>query len=63
MEDEEDKTIRVAKEFNNEIEEIQKERLKRLIDTVRTPSRKITSMIPKHKVWGKIKEDIINHKF
>ncbi len=59
----EDKTIRVNKEFNDEIEDIKKERLKKLIDTTETPSRKITSMIPKHKFWKRIKEDIINHKF
>lgn len=59
----EDKTIRVDKEFSNQIEEIQKERLKRLIDTTKTPSRKITSMIPKHKFWKQFKKDIINYKF
>ncbi len=59
----EDKTIRVDKEFNNQIEEIIKERLKRLIDTSKISSRKITSLIPKHNSWKRMKEDIINRKF
>lgn len=54
-----DRTIRVDKRFNDEIEDIKKERLKRLKDTNKTSSRKITSMIPKHKFWKRIKEEII----
>ncbi len=54
---------RIDKRFSKEIEEIQKERLKKLIDTTKTSSRKITSLIPKHKFWDRMKKDIINLKF
>lgn len=59
----EDRTIRVDREFNNQIEEIIKERLKRLIDSKKISSREITSMIPKHNSWKRMKEDMINRKF
>ncbi|KKK78254.1 hypothetical protein LCGC14_2845390 [marine sediment metagenome] len=58
-----DKEIRVDERFNNELEEIKGERLKKLIDTKKTSNRKITSMIPKHDLWIRIKRDIINHIF
>lgn len=58
-----DEIIRVDKEFSNWIKEIQKERLKRLIDTNKTSSRKITSMIPKHNSSKRMREDLINFKF
>ena len=58
-----DDTIRVDTEFNNQIGEIQKQRLKNLKDINKTSSRKVTSMIPKHKFWQKIKEDIIRWDF
>ena len=57
-----DKTVRVDREFNNQIEEIIKERLKRLIDTKKISSREITSLIPKHNSWKRMKEDMINRK-
>ena len=58
----EDKTTRVDPEFNEEIEDIKRERLKRLIDVKASSSRKITSMIPKHNFWKRMKEDMINRK-
>lgn len=57
------KTIRVDPRFKNEMEEIKKERLDRKIDKKKVSSRAITSLIPRHKLWKKIKEDIIEYIF
>ncbi len=54
---------RVGKEFKSWVEEIQKERLKRLKDTKKMSFEKIVSMIPKHNSANKIKEDLIKFKF
>ncbi len=58
-----DETIRVDKKFKEWIEDIQRERLKRLIDTKKTSSRKLTSMIPKHNSSKRMKKDLINWDF
>lgn len=58
-----DKITRVDKRFNEEIEDIKEERIKRLIDITPSSTRKLTSLIPKHNLWKKIKKDIINLDF
>lgn len=57
-----DKNIRVGKNFNEQIKDIKKERLNRKIDKEKISSSKITSLIPKHKDWKQVKEDIIENK-
>lgn len=54
---------RLAENFHEEIEEIKEERMKRKIDKKKISNGKLTNMIPKHKHWKKIKEDLINHEF
>ncbi len=58
-----DEIIRVDKKFKEWVEEIQRERLRRLTDAKKTSSRKITSMIPKHNSAKRMREDLINFKF
>ncbi len=58
-----DEAMRVDRTFWDWIEDIKKERLKRLIDTKEISSREITSIIPKYKFADKMREDIIKHKF
>ncbi len=59
----ENSTTRIDPRFNKELEEIKKERLKRKIDKKKVSSRAITSLIPKHKLWEKIKRDILEYIF
>ncbi len=59
----EDKTIRVDTRFNKEIGEIKKARLDSKIDEKKTSDRAITSLIPRHKLWAKIKKDILGYRF
>lgn len=56
-------TTRIDVKFNNELEEIKDQRLERKIDKNRISSNKITSLIPRHKRWEKIKEEIIEYRF
>ena len=58
-----DKTIRVDTRFKKEIEEIKKERLDNKIDNKKASDRVITSLIPRHKLWIKIKKDILGYRF
>lgn len=58
-----DSTIRVDVRFNKELEDIKDKRLKSKIDKKRISSNKITSLIPRHKLWEKIKEEIIEYPF
>jgi len=54
---------RVAINFHEEIEDIKDERVKRKKDKKKRSNGKITHMIPKHKHWKKIKEDLIEYEF
>ena len=54
---------RIDPRFNNELEDIKNERLKRKIDRKKISSRKLTSLIPRYKGWGKMKEEIIEYSF
>ncbi len=56
-------TVRIDPRFNSELEDIKDKRLKRKIDKKRISSRKLTSLIPRHKRWEKIKEEIIEYIF
>lgn len=56
-------TIRVDVRFNGELEDIKNKRLKSKIDKKKISSNKITSLIPRHKWWEKIKEEIIEYPF
>ena len=58
-----DKTIRIDPRFNNEIQEIKKERLDNKIDKKKVSDRAITSLIPRHKLWARIKRDILEYRF
>jgi len=58
-----DKTIRISSRFNDEIEEVKEKRKEIKIDKKRISSRALTSLIPRHKLWKKIKEDMIEYKF
>ncbi len=59
----EDETIRVSTRFNKEIEDIKEKRKEAGIDKKRISSRALTSLIPRHKLWKKIKEEMIEYKF
>ncbi len=56
-------TERVGKGFKDWVGEIQKERLKRLIDDKKISFEKIVSMIPKYNFSEKMKEDLVKFKF
>ena len=56
-------TVRIDPRFNDELEDIKDKRLERKIDKKRISSRKLTSLIPRHKRWEKIKEEIIEYVF
>ena len=56
-------TVRIDPRFNEELEDIKDKRLERKIDKKRISSRKLTSLIPRHKWWKKIKEEIIEYTF
>ena len=56
-------TTRIDVRFNKELENIKDQRLKRNIDKKRISSNKITSLIPRHKKWEKMKEDIVDYIF
>lgn len=58
-----DKTIRVSSRFNEELEEIKKKRKESGIDKKRVSGIALTSLIPRHKLWKKIKEEMIEYKF
>ena len=51
----EDKQIRVGINFHNEMEDIKKKRIELKIDK--------KNMIPKHELWDRIKDDLINFDF
>lgn len=55
----EDHTTRVGKEFIKEIEEVRKERLELKIDTKKKSTRRLTNLLVKHKLWPKIKAEMI----
>ena len=57
-----DKTIRVSSRFNEELEEIKKKRKESGIDKKRVSGIALTSLIPRHKLWKKIKEEMIEYK-
>ena len=54
---------RINVRFNKELEDIKDKRLERKIDKKRISNNKITSLIPRHKRWEKIKEEIIEYIF
>ena len=56
-------TVRIDPRFNDELEDIKDKRLERKIDKKRISSRKLTSLIPRHKRWGRIKEEMIEYMF
>ncbi len=57
------KIMRTGINFNGEIESIKIERIKKGMDKMIKSDTNITSIIPKHKLWPKMKEDIININF
>ncbi len=61
---EKDKVRRIGEGFHKELEEIKNARKKSGIDKKKKLANgKITNMIPKHKHWPKIREDLINYEF
>ena len=56
-------TSRNDDRFSNELEDIQNQRLDKGIDKKRISVRKITSLIPRHKRWQRMKEEIIEYVF
>ncbi len=56
------KNIRADPKFKTEMENIKKKRVCKKVDKKKTSDKKLTSMIPKHNSWKKMKEDIINDK-
>ena len=59
---EKDVVRRIGSKFNDEIEDIKKERIK-LKKEKRISNGYITNMIPRHDMWPVIKEDLINHEY
>lgn len=55
-------TARIGMEFDKELSEIKDERLELGIDKKRKSTRRLTDLIPLHKNWKKIKEDMVNIK-
>lgn len=55
--------IRVANEFNKDLEIIIKERFKIKKDKSPISKPQLTSLIRKHKNWGKIRDDCINFEY
>lgn len=56
-------TVRIDPKFNDELEDIKKKRLERKTDKKRISVRKLTSLIPRYKKWGKMKEEMIDYSF
>lgn len=56
------KNIRADPKFNTELVDIKKQRVRKKVDKKETSNEKLTSLIPKHNSWKKLKEDIINDK-
>lgn len=52
-------TARIGDEFEKELEEIKKERLKRGVDKKKKSTRRLTNLLVKHRDWPTIKEDTI----
>lgn len=50
---------RIGHKFHDDINEIQKERIKRGIDKEKTGTQKITNLITRHNLWKDIKKDLI----
>lgn len=55
-------TGRLGSDFDKELCEIKQKRLDSGIDKKRKSTRRLTDLIPLHKNWPKIKEDMINIK-
>ncbi len=55
--------IRVTKEFDKDLEEIIKERVKIRKDTSEISKPRLSELIRNHKKWREIKNDCINFKF
>ncbi len=58
-----DSIIRVDVRFKDEINDIQNKRVERKMDKKKISSNKLTSLIPRHKWWEKIKEEMIEYPF
>jgi len=56
---EENITARIGKVFNDEIEEIKKQRLDLGLDKKKKSTKTLTNLITRHKDWEKIKKDTI----
>lgn len=55
-----EKTTRIDFKFSEELREIRDARLKVGVDKKKISDRKLTALIPKHKKWPVIKEEMIN---
>lgn len=55
----ESKLNRIGIAFDNEIEEIKKQRVDKGIDKKKRSTRKLTNLIIKHRDWKDIKKDLI----
>lgn len=56
--------VRIAEEFNNEIEDIKIKRLELGGNNKKfNSSRILTKLLIKHNYWNKMKKDIINYRF
>jgi len=60
---EKDKIARISSEFDDELEQIQIERIKNENDKKLISKGVITKAVAKHSSWNKIKQDIINFNF
>lgn len=58
-----DDIIRVGLKFSERIKFIQSKRLEIGKDKKKVSFRKLTEMIPKHKLWLVIEEELINYDF
>lgn len=60
---EKDKIRRIGTKFNDELEDIKKERRKLKKEIKFISNGDLTNMIPRHQNWSKIKEDLIHYDF
>ena len=52
-------TVRVGDNFKKEIQKIKEERIKLRIDKKKKSIRVLSNLLVRHKLWSKIKEDMI----
>lgn len=55
----ENHTVRVGDNFHNEMEEIKESRIEKGIDKKKKSTRVLSNLLVRHKLWNKIKEEMI----